>query len=84
MRSNTTGGPETPPVSGVGDADGDLPQDVQRDVDRIAELLETGFAGRLWQQTAAELYGYAFKPLLTAMRHTDKLTSLTRNSMTPL
>ncbi|MER5384396.1 sigma factor-like helix-turn-helix DNA-binding protein [Streptomyces sp. NPDC002688] len=84
MRSNTAGGPETQSMSGAGDADEDLPEDIQRDVDRVAELLETGFAGRLWQQTAAELYGYAFKPLLTAMRRTDKLTSLTRSSLTPL
>ncbi|MEW2458824.1 RNA polymerase sigma factor [Streptomyces albus] len=61
-----------------------MPEDIQRDVDRVSELVTTGFTGRLWQQTADELFGYAFKPLMVAMRRTDTLMALVKKSNTPL
>ncbi|MEU2718417.1 sigma factor-like helix-turn-helix DNA-binding protein [Streptomyces sp. NPDC007205] len=84
MRSSTTGGVGTPaPTSTEGGGD-ELPEDVQRDVDLVADLVAAGFTGPLWQQTADELYAYAFKPLLSAMRRTHKLTELCAKSATPL
>ncbi|MFF4827985.1 hypothetical protein ACFY20_34360 [Streptomyces sp. NPDC001312] len=80
MRSNTTGGPETLSRTSTGSTTEELPEDIQRDVDRVA----TGFTGRLWQQTADELFSYAFRPLMVAMRRTDKLVALTTKSRTPL
>ncbi|MFD7057586.1 hypothetical protein ACFWBS_58795 [Streptomyces mirabilis] len=79
MRSNTTGAVSTPAAVSTEGTD-ELPQDVQRDVDLVA----AGFTGPLWQQTADELYAYAFKPLLSAMRRTHKLADLCAKSATPL
>ncbi|MFF4827934.1 RNA polymerase sigma factor [Streptomyces sp. NPDC001312] len=84
MRSNSTGGPETPSRTSTGSTTEEVPEDIQRDVDRVAELVATGFTGRLWQQTADELFSYAFRPLMVAMRRTDKLVALTAKSRTPL
>ncbi|WP_020123790.1 hypothetical protein [Streptomyces canus] len=50
----------------------------------MSELVDAGYTGRLRQQTADELFGYAFKPLVVAMRHTYKLAGLTSKSKTPL
>lgn len=84
MRSSSMGGPETQSrVSSGGTVEG-LPGDIRRDVDRVLELVDIGFTGRLWQQTADELFGYAFRPLVVAMRRTDKLAALTKKSKTPL
>ncbi|MFC8008590.1 RNA polymerase sigma factor [Streptomyces olivaceus] len=84
MRSNRTGGLGTQSRTSTGSTTEELPEEIQRDVDRVAELVDTGFTGRLWQQTADELFGYAFKPLVVAMRHTYKLAALTAKSKTPL
>ncbi|MFI1568755.1 hypothetical protein ACH4ZX_38035 [Streptomyces sp. NPDC020490] len=62
----------------------ELPEDVQYDVDRVADVVAAGARGPLWEQLASELYGYAFRPLLRAMRHTETLAALTANSRTPL
>ncbi|MFF1604823.1 sigma factor-like helix-turn-helix DNA-binding protein [Streptomyces mirabilis] len=83
MRSNTTGAVSTPAAVSTEGTD-ELPQDVQRDVDLVADLVAAGFTGPLWQQTADELYAYAFKPLLSAMRRTHKLADLCAKSATPL
>ncbi|MGW9024511.1 sigma factor-like helix-turn-helix DNA-binding protein [Streptomyces sp. NPDC055722] len=84
MRSNSTGGPGAQSRTSTGSTTEELPEEIQRDVDRVNELVDTGFTGRLWQQTADELFGYAFKPLVVAMRHTYKLAALTAKSKTPL
>ncbi|TKA06369.1 helix-turn-helix domain-containing protein [Actinacidiphila oryziradicis] len=84
MRSNSTGDPGTQNRDNAGSDAEDLPEDVQHGVDRVAELIDVGFKGTLWHQTASELYAYAFPPLLTAMRRTDKLVELTAKSATPL
>ncbi len=83
MRFNSTGGPD---VRHLGRISGglDLPEDVQHDVDRVADVVAAGFRGPLWQQMAAELNAYAFKPLCSAMRRTDKLMHLVAKSRTPL
>ncbi|WP_326793960.1 hypothetical protein OHA79_52020 (plasmid) [Streptomyces sp. NBC_00841] len=83
MRSNITGAAGTPTVVTTDGSD-ELPQDIQRDVDLVADILTTGFTSPLWQQTADELYAYAFKPLLSAMRRTHKLADLCAKSATPL
>ncbi|MFF8946730.1 sigma factor-like helix-turn-helix DNA-binding protein [Streptomyces sp. NPDC014864] len=84
MRSNSTGGPETQSRTSTGSTTEELPEAIQCDVDRVKDLVDTGFTGRLWQQTADELFGYAFRPLMVAMRHTHKLAALTAKSKTPL
>jgi hypothetical protein len=62
----------------------ELPEDVQNDVDRVADVVAAGAHGPLWEQLASELYAYAFRPLLRAMRRTETLVALTANSKTPL
>ncbi|MEU8523394.1 sigma factor-like helix-turn-helix DNA-binding protein [Streptomyces sp. NPDC048577] len=83
MRFNSTGVPD---IRHRGRISGglDLPEDVQHDVDRVADVVAAGFRGPLWQQMAAELNAYAFKPLSSAMRRTDKLMNLVAKSRTPL
>ncbi|MFH9500595.1 sigma factor-like helix-turn-helix DNA-binding protein [Streptomyces globisporus] len=61
-----------------------LPEDVQHDVDRVAEAVAAGFRGPVWEGLAADLYNYSFVPLCSAMRHTDKLIELVARSKTPL
>ncbi|MFC8392643.1 RNA polymerase sigma factor [Streptomyces sp. NPDC057238] len=57
MRSNSMEGAETQSRTSTGSTgsptDG-LPEDIRRDVDRVTELVVTGFTGRLWQQTASD------------------------------
>lgn len=84
MRSSRTGGPGTQSRTSTAGTTEELPEEIQRDVDRVSELVATGFTGRLWQQTADELFGYTFKPLVVAMRHTDTLMALVKKSNTPL
>lgn len=81
MHSTSTGSPGTKPRDSIGR---DLPEDVQHDVDRVADVVAAGFTGPVWQQMADELYAYAFVPLMAAMRRTDTLMALTADSMTPL
>ncbi|MFE6808635.1 RNA polymerase sigma factor [Streptomyces sp. NPDC057681] len=83
MRSSRMRAAESP-AAVITDGTDVLPQEVQRDVDLVAELVAADFAGPRWQRTADELYAYAFKPLLSAMRRTDKLTALCKASATPL
>lgn len=58
----------------------------QEDVDLVAELVAGGFRGPLWEKVAADLVGYAFQPLLHAMRLSEngKLANLVAKSKTPL
>lgn len=84
MRSNSMGGPEAQSRTSTGSTTVGLPEDIRRDVDRVTELVDTGFTGRLWEQMADELFCYAFRPLVAAMRRTDKLAALTKKSKTPL
>ncbi|MFI2764898.1 sigma factor-like helix-turn-helix DNA-binding protein [Streptomyces echinatus] len=84
MRYHRTGGPDAESWDTASDDRPDLPEAVQRDVDRVAEVVAEGFRGPLWHQMASELNGYAFGRLCAVMRRTDKLMKLTEKSMTPL
>ncbi|MER5443332.1 hypothetical protein [Streptomyces sp. NPDC002790] len=55
MRFNETGALGS--AWGSTDDDGrDLPEDVQNDVDRVADVVAAGFRGPAWQKMAKELY----------------------------
>ncbi|MFF2189722.1 RNA polymerase sigma factor [Streptomyces sp. NPDC058155] len=83
MRFNDTGDPGA--ARGSTEDDGqDLPEDVQNEVDRVADVVAAGFRGPAWQQMAEELYAYAFGRLCAVMRRTDKLMPLTAKSKTLL
>ncbi|MEV8400610.1 RNA polymerase sigma factor [Streptomyces niveus] len=89
MRFNDTGDPGA--ARGSTEDDGqDLPEDVQNEVDRVADVVDVvdvvaaGFRGPAWQQMAEELYAYAFGRLCAVMRRTDKLMRLTAKSKTLL
>ncbi|MER8084270.1 RNA polymerase sigma factor [Streptomyces sp. NPDC087532] len=84
MRFNNTGAPGAAARSSTDDNGQDLPEDVQNDVDRVADVVAAGFRGPVWQQMAEELYAYAFGRLCAVMRRTDKLMRLTAKSKTPL
>ncbi len=84
MRFNDTGDPGAATRGSTVDDGQDLPDDVQNDVDRIAEVVAAGFRGPVWQQMAEELYAHVFDRLCAVMRRTDKLMHLTEKSKTPL
>ncbi|MEU3279255.1 sigma-70 region 4 domain-containing protein [Streptomyces antibioticus] len=84
MRFNDTGDPGTLARGNTEDDGQDLPEDVQNDVDRVADAVAAGFRGPVWHQMADELYAYAFGRLCAVMRRTDKLMRLTAKSKTPL
>ncbi|MFE1075109.1 RNA polymerase sigma factor [Streptomyces sp. NPDC058783] len=84
MRFNDTGDLGTHAWGDTEDVRQDLPEDVQNDVDRVADAVAAGFRGPVWHQMAEELYGYAFGRLVAVMRRTDKLMRLTAKSKTPL
>ncbi|MEU6988387.1 hypothetical protein ABZ946_34050 [Streptomyces sp. NPDC046324] len=81
MHASSTGGSDSQiPGSTVGE----LPPEIQRDVDRVARVVAAGFQGREWEQLADELYVYAYKTLHTMMRRSFRLVELTAHSETPL
>lgn len=84
MRFSSTGDPGAQSGNSIICGEQDMPEGVQNDVERVAELVATGFPKPVWDQMAAELYAYAFGRLCAAMRRTDKLMDLTAQSMTPL
>lgn len=84
MRFNCVGHPDAESWDTASDDRPDLPEAVQRDVDRVADVVAVGFRGPVWHQMAGELYAYAFGRLCAVMRRTDKLMALTAKSMTPL
>ncbi|MGA5218048.1 hypothetical protein ACPCAE_18540 [Streptomyces cinereoruber] len=63
-----------------------LTDDVQKDVDLVAEVVAAGFRGAVWEKLAADLNEYAYPALLHAMRRSDngKLANLVAKSKTPL
>ncbi|WP_158710152.1 hypothetical protein [Streptomyces katrae] len=67
-----------------GSAGGQLPPEIQQDMDLVARVVAAGFQGREWEQLADELYVYAYKTLHVAMRQSFKLMALIAHSETPL
>ncbi|WP_148841627.1 hypothetical protein [Streptomyces sp. sk2.1] len=67
-----------------GSAGGELPLEIQQNVDRVDRVVAAGFQGREWEQLADELYVYAYKTLHVAMRKSFKLMALIAHSETPL
>ncbi|MDX3490986.1 hypothetical protein [Streptomyces sp. ID05-18] len=78
---SSTGGPDSQiPVSGVGE----LPPEIQRDVDSVARVVAAGFQGREWEELTAELHVYAYRTLHKKMRRSFELVELIAHSETPL
>ncbi|MFD6033316.1 RNA polymerase sigma factor [Streptomyces griseoincarnatus] len=84
MRYHRTGGPDAEAWDTASSDRPDLPEAVQDDVDRVADVIAAGFRGPVWHQMADELYAYSFNRLCAVMRRTDKLMTLTAKSKTPL
>jgi hypothetical protein len=61
----------------------ELPDDVRRDLERVAALDRAGFTGPLYEQFANELYLYVYSRLRKKMR-TGEIAGLTGKSATPL
>ncbi|WP_330321632.1 hypothetical protein OG927_35815 (plasmid) [Streptomyces clavifer] len=81
MHASSTGGPDSQiPGSTVGE----LPPEIQRDVDSVARVVAAGFQGGEWAQLAAELHVYAYKTLHRKMRRSSELMELVAHSETPL
>ncbi|MEW2305885.1 sigma factor-like helix-turn-helix DNA-binding protein [Streptomyces sp. NPDC006655] len=84
MRNNRTGGQDAESWDTASKDRPDLPEPVQYDVDRVAEVVAAGFRGPVWHQMADEMYAYSFGRLCAVMRRTEKLMKLTEKSPTPL
>lgn len=81
MRASSTGGPGSQIPGSRG---GELPPEIQRDVDSVARAVAAGFQDREWKQLTDELYVYAYKTLHKKMRRSFEIIGLTAHSATPL
>ncbi|MET8732186.1 hypothetical protein ABZV81_34190 [Streptomyces parvus] len=79
MRKSQSGGPSAQ-VPGRTARGRVLPDHIQADVDRVADVVADGFRSNAWHQMAQELYRYAFRTLNAYMRKTDHLMALVAKS----